>query len=60
MFFVGEREHSRSLHMDTAPLDLQGVVCELQHNRKLFSEAISSVMVLIYDFIYLIIQSFMS
>lgn len=58
--FLSGNEYSRSLHMDTATLDLQGVVWEPLHNRKLFSEVISSVMILIYDFIYLIIQSFVS
>ena len=41
-------------------LNQPGSCLRAPHNRKLFSAAISSVMILIYDFIYLIIQSFVS
>lgn len=59
-FFVGRRDGSGSLQGYSPILDQPGSCLRAPHNRKLFSAAISSVMVLIYDFIYLIIQSFVS
>lgn len=43
-----------------ATLDLRELLESFSYNRKLFCAAISSIMVLIYDFIYLIIESFVS